>query len=88
MVIEPRDPASGKCAYAHIPILGWRCPHHSGKRCPGWRIADIRLLNLVEEHTISFLYDGETGDVELCDGFYNERLFDSPINSIRPPPDC
>jgi hypothetical protein len=32
----------------------------------------------VEEHTMSFLHDGKTGDVELCDGFYNEKLFDSP----------
>jgi hypothetical protein len=32
----------------------------------------------VEEHTMSFLYDGETGHVKLCDGFYNHCLFDSP----------
>ena len=36
----------------------------------GGGIAGIQFLNLVEEHTMSFLFDGETGDVELCDGFY------------------
>ena len=41
-------------------------------------ITDIRLLNLVEEHAMSFLYDSETGHVELSDGFYNHCLFDSP----------
>jgi len=40
--------------------------------------AYIRLLNLAEEHTMSFMYDSETGQVSLCDGFYNHLLLDSP----------
>jgi hypothetical protein len=79
-VIEPRDPASGKWRpIEHIPVHGGcgvpRIPE-TGIR--GGEIAEIRLLNLVEEHTMSFLYDRESGKMELCDGFYNEHLFDSP----------
>ena len=62
------DPAPGGGGVPNIPEAGAR----------GGSIADIQLLNLVEEHTTSFLYNGATGEVELCDGFYNERLFDSP----------
>jgi hypothetical protein len=80
IVIEPRDPASGKWRpIEHIPVLGGGgVPRIPGTGVQGGGITDIRLLNLVEEHTMCFLYDGETGEVNLCDGFYNERLFDSP----------
>jgi hypothetical protein len=79
-VIEPRDPASGKwCPLAHVPAPGGGgVPLIPETGMRGGDMADIRLLNLVEEHAISFLYDGDTGNVELCDGFYNQNLFDSP----------
>ena len=38
----------------------------------------LRLLNLVEDHAMTFLYDAQQGAVERCDGFYNETLFASP----------
>lgn len=79
MVIEPRDPESGKWRpIEHIPVPGGGVPRVPETGVRGGGIADIRLLNLVEEHTMSFLYDSETGKVEYCDGFYNECLFNSP----------
>jgi hypothetical protein len=41
-------------------------------------ITEVRLLNLVEEHAMTFLYDTQQQTVEFCDGFYNRRLFQSP----------
>lgn len=79
MVIEPRDPAGGKWRpIEHIPVPGGGVPHIPETGVRGGGIEEIRLLNLVEEHSMSFLYDSETGKVELCDGFYNEDLFDGP----------
>jgi len=80
MVIEPRDPLTGKWRpIENIPVPGGGgVPRIPGTSVRGGSIVDIRLLNLVEEHTMSFLYDGKTGGMELCDGFYNQRLFDSP----------
>jgi len=78
-VIEPRDSVTGKWSpIEHFPAPGGGIPRIPCVGDRGGSIVDIRLLNLVEEHTMSFLYDGRTGDVELCDGFYNQRLFDSP----------
>jgi hypothetical protein len=78
--IEPRDPVSGKwCPIAHQPAAGGSgLPLIPETGAQGGMIAALQLLNLVEEHTMSFLYDSHTGEVEFCDGFYNERLFDSP----------
>jgi hypothetical protein len=75
-LIEPKDPTSGKWQpIEHTSVKG-------GGGIPkipnGENILSIQLLNLVEEHTMSFLYDGKTGKVEFCDGFYNETLFNSP----------
>ena len=51
------------------------------------------LLNPVEEHALTVLYDSREKSVAFCDGFYNEALFDSPyrfgsgpvaIERIRP----
>ena len=80
IMLEPRDPVSGQWRpIEHIPIPGGGgVPIISEVTITGRDITDIRLLNLVEEHAISFLYDSETGQVELCDGFYNHCLFDSP----------
>lgn len=41
-------------------------------------IQTLQLLNQVESHAMTFLMDTLAQTVELCDGFYNERLFDSP----------
>jgi hypothetical protein len=80
VVLEPRDPVTGKWRpLEHDPVPeGGGFPRVPETGVLGGGIAGIQLLNLVEEHTMSFLFDGETGDVELCDGFYNERLYDSP----------
>jgi hypothetical protein len=79
-MLEPRDPVCGKWRpIEHIPVPGvGGVPRISAAAVTAGDITDIRLLNLVEEHAMSFLYDGETGHVELCDGFYNHCLFDSP----------
>lgn len=80
IMLQPRDPVS--CNWRpidHISVPGGGgVPRISEATVTGGVITDIRLLNLVEEHTLSFLYDGETGQVSLCDGFYNHNLFDSP----------
>jgi len=41
-------------------------------------VRSIHVLNLVEDHAMTFLFDTTQGSVELRDGFYNERLFNSP----------
>jgi len=80
IVLVPRDPVSGYWQpIEHIPVPGGGgVPRIPEAAVTGGVITDIQLLNLVEEHTMSFLYDSETGHVELCDGFYNHRLFGSP----------
>ncbi len=80
-LVEPKDPASGKWRpIEHTPVKGGGgIPNIPNTGPNGESILSIQLLNLVEEHTMSFLYDGKTGKVEFCDGFYNETLFDSPF---------
>lgn len=78
-VLEPRDPLSGLWRpIEHMPVDGGGIPAIPDTGSKGGAIVGIRLLNLVEEHSMTFLYDGDTGKVELCDGFYNESLFPSP----------
>jgi CRP-like cAMP-binding protein len=79
-LIEPRDPSSGKWRpIEHLPVAGsGGVPRIPEKGIHGGTIAEIRLLNLVEEHSLSFLYDSKSGEVELYDGFYNQLLYDSP----------
>lgn len=79
-MVEPKDPLSGKWRpLEHIPLgKTGGIPVIPNAGDDGRNIASIQLLNLVEEHSMSFLYDEVTGEVELCDGFYNETLFDSP----------
>lgn len=79
-LVEPKDPTIGKWRpIEHTPVKGGGgIPKIPDAGPNGENIASIQLLNLVEEHTMSFLYDGKTGKVEFCDGFYNETFFDSP----------
>lgn len=78
-VIEPRDSISGRWRpIAHLPVDGGGVPVIPQYGEHGGTVESIRLLNLVEEHSLCFFYDGETGEIELSDGFYNELLFDSP----------
>lgn len=42
------------------------------------QVRELQLLNLVEEHAMTFLYDEQQQTVTLCDGFYNQHLFASP----------
>ncbi|MFC2069800.1 cyclic nucleotide-binding domain-containing protein [Chloroflexota bacterium] len=79
-LVEPKDPASGKWQpIEHTPVKGGGgIPKIPNTGPNGKNILSVQLLNLVEEHTMSFLYDGKTGGVEICDGFYNDTLFNSP----------
>jgi hypothetical protein len=79
-LVKPKHPTSGKWQpIEHTPVKGGGGIPKIPKTGPnGEDILCIQLLNLVEEHTISFLYDGKTGKVELCDGFYNQNFFESP----------
>jgi CRP-like cAMP-binding protein len=80
VLVEPRDPVTGRWKpIEHIPAPGGAgIPLIAETGAGGGDIADIQLLNLVEEHSMCFMYDRESGEIELCDGFYNELLFDSP----------
>jgi hypothetical protein len=70
--LQPRDPASGAWRpIPHTPVGDGGVPLIDGD------VAGLRLLNLVEAHALTFLYDTQARAVELCDGFYNERLFDN-----------
>ncbi len=79
-LVEPKDPASGKWRPIEHTLVkgGGGIPKIPSTGPNGENILSIQLLNLVEEHTMSFLYDGKTEEVEVCDGFYNETLFNSP----------
>ncbi len=46
--------------------------------CQQDRSAAHDSMILAEKHAMTFLYDTELKTAELCDGFYNESLFDSP----------
>lgn len=70
--IEPKDPETGK----------WRplehIPQEDGEGglpiVPNTEsIATLELLNLVEDHTYSTLFDKKTGNTAFADGFYDER---------------
>jgi tetratricopeptide (TPR) repeat protein len=82
--LEPRDPATGRwrpiphtsTPDGGVPLLDTVDHHLDG--APGEQISQIHLLNLVEEHALTFLYDTQQQTVEFLDGFYNETLFDSP----------
>jgi hypothetical protein len=74
--IEPKDPRTGQWRpMAHAPAAEGSeggvpvIPNDADR---------IRLLNQVEAHAMTFLFDTQDETVELCDGFYNERLFNSP----------
>jgi CRP-like cAMP-binding protein len=78
-VMEPRDDATGRWRpLPHIPADGGGAPVIPQYGVHGGTLEGIRLLNLVEEHSLCFFHDSESGGIELCDGFYNEQLFDSP----------
>jgi hypothetical protein len=80
-VIEPRDDVSGRWRpIPHLTADGGGIPVIPHFGAHGGTVEIIRLLNLVEEHSLCFFHDSETGEIELCDGFYNEQLFDSPYS--------
>jgi hypothetical protein len=77
--VEPKDAQTGAwqpithvaAAEGGVPIIANAGEH-------GENIMAVKLLNQVESHAMTFLVDTQAQTVELCDGFYNERLFDSP----------
>ena len=77
--IEPKDPVTGKRQpISYTPVQGGGIPIISNAGAGYENISSIRLLNLVEEHALTFLYDEQQKTMEFCDGFYNEIFFDSP----------
>jgi hypothetical protein len=77
--IEPREPVTGKWRpIDHTPVPGGGVPIIAGAGANLEKIRSIRLLNLVEEHSLTFLHDAKRQTMEFCDGFYNEALFNSP----------
>jgi hypothetical protein len=77
--IEPREPVTGKWRpIDHAPVPGGGVPIIAGAGANLEKIRSIRLLNLVEEHSLTFLHDAQRQTMEFCDGFYNEALFNSP----------
>ncbi len=77
--LAPRDPDTGRWRpLDHLPTADGGIPviPDAGERLAF--VHSVRLLNLVEEHALTLLYDAEQGRAELCDGFYNSALFDSP----------
>ena len=79
--IEPKEPFTGKwCPIDHKPEPGGGLPIIPNAGNNQENIKSIRFLNLVEEHSMTFLYDAEQQTMEFCDGFYNEALFESPYS--------
>lgn len=77
--IEPKDSATGKWQpIPHMPAAGGGVPLIPNAGIHGENLQSIQLLNQVESHAMTFLYDTHDHTVDLCDGFYNDRLFDSP----------
>ncbi len=77
--IGPGSKRAKKCLpIDHIPVSGGGVPVIENAGGNLERVRSIRLLNLVEEHAMTFLYDAASKTAELCDGFYNESLFNSP----------
>lgn len=77
--IEAKDPVTGKWqAISHTTVSGGGIPLIPNAGASYENIRSIRLLNLVEEHALTFLCDAQQKTMEFCDGFYNEKLFDSP----------
>ena len=77
--IEPKDSLTGKWRpIENKPIPGGGIPIIPKIGTNYENIKSIQLLNLVEEHSLTLLYDEEQQAMEFCDGFYNEALFESP----------
>lgn len=75
----PGVPAScSLSSLGHTPAPGGGIPDIVNAGADYGNIRSLRLLNLVEEHALTLLYDTHKRTVEFCDGFYNESLFDSP----------
>lgn len=77
--IDSRDPTTGRLRpIEHYPVPGGGVPAIPDGVIATPQVRSIRLLNLVEEHALTLLYDTQTQKVERADGFYNEQLFASP----------
>ncbi len=77
--LTPTDPETGRWRpLEHMPMIEGGIPiiPEAGERLAA--VHSVQLLNLVEEHAMTFLYDAAQGQATFCDGFYNSALFDSP----------
>jgi len=77
--IEPKDAQTERWRpLDHTPAPGGGVPIIPNLE----QAQSIRLLSLVEDHAMTFLYqqgdDTQPATVEFCDGFYSQKLFDSP----------
>ncbi len=77
--LEPKDPVTGKrCPLVHMPTPDGGVPLIANAGATYENLKALRLLNLVEDHALTLLYDRQAETMEFCDGFYNQRLFFSP----------
>ena len=80
--IDPINPATGKWQpIEHIPVDDGGVPVIPDPV----GVCAIRLLHLVEDHAMTFLYDSVAQTMTLYDGFYNEKLFASPYPFAQRP---
>ena len=79
--IEPKDPLTGRWRpLGHVPVPGGGIPLIPDAGNDQEKIRDIKIVNPVEQHAMTFLYDSHEQSIQFCDGFYNEHLFDSPYS--------
>jgi hypothetical protein len=75
--LEPRHPTSGRWQpMDHLPTGGAPLLPTSETGS----LMQVQLLNLVEEHAMTFLFDTQAQTVEFCDGFYNQLRYASPYS--------
>jgi CRP-like cAMP-binding protein len=74
--LEPKDPNTGKWRLIdHTPVPGGGIPLIPNAGDDYENIHSLQLLNFVEEHALTFLYDSDEQTVRLSDGFYNQNLY-------------
>ncbi len=79
--VEPKDPITGKWRpIEHTPVPGGGVPLIPRAEAGYENLQSLQLLNLVEEHALTFLYDSHQQTMTLCDGFYNKQLYKSPYS--------
>jgi len=77
--LGPKDAITGNWGpIDHTPAPGGGVPIIKNAGPNYENVRSLRIINLIEEHALTFLYDRKLNTAEFCDGFYNESLFNSP----------